>query len=108
MSTRMKVVGGTRSLESPRLCDTCQYGVVTRGAPESDEEIYCMYTKQRLARAVVECNRFTDRNLPSLWEMRQIAWVLDTDSRRQRIGFIRARDWEVKNPEEDLIPSQHE
>lgn len=108
MSTKLKVVGGTRSLESPRLCDTCQYGVVKRGAPESDEEIYCMYTKQRLARAVVECNRYADRNLPSLWDMRQIAWVLDADSKRQRIGFIRAREWEVKNPDEELIPSHYD
>ena len=37
--------------------------------------------------------------------MRQIAWVLDTDSKRQRIGFIRAREWEAKNPDDDLLPS---
>lgn len=93
-------------MESPRLCDTCQYGVVRRGAPESDEQIYCTYTKQHLARAVVECNRYIDRNLPSLWDMRQIAWVLDTDTRRQRIGFLRASEWERNNPDEELLPSQ--
>jgi hypothetical protein len=92
-------------MESPRLCDTCQYGVVRRGAPESDEEIFCTLTEQRLARAVVECNRYLDRTLPSLWDMRQIAWVLDTDSKRQRIGFIRAREWERNNPDEELLPS---
>jgi hypothetical protein len=95
-------------MESPRLCDTCQYGVVRRGAPESDEHIYCTYTKQHLARSVIECNRYENRNAVSLWDMRQIAWVLDTDSKRQRIGFIRASEWEVKNPDEDLLPSQYE
>jgi len=106
MSTRLKVLGGTRSLGAPRLCDTCQSGVVRRGAPDSDEEIFCTITQHRLARAVVECNRYVNRNLPSLWDMRQIAWVLDSDSRRERIGFIRSAEWEVLHGDEDLLPSQ--
>jgi len=61
MSTRLKVPGGTRSPDSPRLCDTCQSGVVRKGAPESDEDVYCTFTKQRIARSVVECNRYVDR-----------------------------------------------
>jgi hypothetical protein len=106
MSTRLKVLGGTRSLAAPRLCDTCQSGVVTRGAPDSDEEIFCTITERRLQRSVVECNRYVDRNQPSLWDMRQIAWVLDTDPRRQRIGFVRSKEWETKHADEDLLPSQ--
>jgi Arc/MetJ-type ribon-helix-helix transcriptional regulator len=34
-----------------------------------------------------ECNRQVDGTQPSLWGMRQIAQVLDTDSKRGRIGF---------------------
>jgi hypothetical protein len=104
--TRLKVLGGTRSPHARRLCDSCQTSVVTRGAPDSDEEIFCTITSRRLARAVVECNRYVDRNQPSLWDMRQIAWVLDTDPRRQRIGFIRSKAWESKHADEDLLPSQ--
>ena len=107
MSTRLKVLGGTRSLGAPRLCDTCQCGVVTRGAPDSDEDIFCTVTARRLARAVVECNRYVDRSQPSLWDMRQIAWVLDTDPKRQRMGFIRANEWETKHEDEDLLPSKY-
>jgi hypothetical protein len=62
MSTRLKVPGGTRSFGAPRLCDTCQTGVVRRDAPDSDEEIFCTITQHRLARAVVECNRYVDRS----------------------------------------------
>jgi hypothetical protein len=105
MSTRLKVLGGTRSPGAPRLCDTCQSGVVRRGAPESDEEIFCMVTEQRLARSVVECNRYVDRNQPSLWDMRRIAWILDADARRSRIGFVHADDWESSHPEDDLLPT---
>jgi hypothetical protein len=108
MSTRLKVLGGTRSPGAPRLCDTCQSGVVRRGAPDSDEEIHCLITQHRLARAVVECNRYVDRSQPSLWDMRRIAWVLDTDSKRTRIGFVRAGEWETKHPDEELIPCEPE
>lgn len=41
----------------------------------------------------------------SLWDLRQIAWVLDIDSRRQRIGFVRANEWERQHENEELIPS---
>jgi uncharacterized cysteine cluster protein YcgN (CxxCxxCC family) len=88
MSTRLKVLGGTRSPGAPRLCDTCQSGVITRVAPDSDEDIFCTVTERRLARAAVECNRYVDRNQPSLRDMRQIAWVPGTDSGRRRMGFM--------------------
>jgi hypothetical protein len=106
MSMRLKVHGGTRSSHAPRLCDTCQSGVVTRGASDSDEHVHCMITQKRMRSAVVECNRYVDRSQPSIWDMRQIAWILQTDSKRQRIGFIRAKDWEREHENEPMIPSQ--
>ena len=104
MSTRLKILSGTRSSLAPRLCDTCQSGVVRRGAADSDEHVYCLVTGRDVATRVVECNRYVDRHKPSLWDMRQIAWVLRTDSNRQRIGFIRAKEWERKYADEELLP----
>jgi hypothetical protein len=96
--------GGTRSSATPRLCDTCQSGIVTRGASDSDEQVFCLITNQRIHRSIVG-NRYVNRNLPSLWHMRQIAWVLDIDAKRQRIGFVRAEEWERKHNGEELLPS---
>ena len=96
--------GGTRSSATPRLCDTCQSGIVTRGASDSDEQVFCLITNQRIHRSIVG-NRYVNRNLPSLWDMRQIAWVLDIDAKRQRIGFVRAEEWERKHNGEELLPS---
>jgi hypothetical protein len=79
--------------------------VIRRGASESDENVYCSVTRRGVGIRVVECNEYEDRSQPSLWDMRQIAWVLQTDSRRQRIGFIRAKQWERTHEDEDLIPS---
>jgi hypothetical protein len=63
-----------------------------------------MLTKRALDMRVVECSRYGNRSEPSLYDMRQIAWVLQTDSRRQKIGFIRAKQWERKYEDEELIP----
>jgi hypothetical protein len=105
MSTRVKVLNGTRSLCAPRLCDTCQSGIVRRGPSESNEEIYCTLMKRNVEMRVVECSRYVDRSRPSLWDMRQIASVLQTDSKRQKIGFLRAKEWERKFEDEELLPN---
>jgi hypothetical protein len=105
MSTRLKIQNGTRSALAPRLCDTCQSGAVHRGSAESDEHVYCNFIRREVRTRVVECNVYVDRFQPSLWDLRQIAWVLEVDSKRQRIGFLRAKDWEKQHEAEELIPS---
>lgn len=105
MATRLKVLNGTRSLLAPRLCDSCEYGVVRKGASESDEHVFCNHIRRGVKIRVVECNQYQDRALPSLWDMRQIAWVLQTDSKRQKVGFMRAKEWERKYEDEELLPS---
>jgi hypothetical protein len=37
--------------------------------------------------------------------MKEVAWVLQTDSRRERIEFIKAKEWERKHEDEALLPS---
>jgi hypothetical protein len=101
----MKVLNRTRSALAPRLCDTCQSGVVQRGAADSDEHIYCKFIRREVRTRVIECNVYSDRSQPSLWDLPEIAWVLDIDSRRQRIGFVRANEWERQHENEELIPS---
>lgn len=105
MSNRIKVLDGTRSSNAPRLCDTCSCGIVRRGASESDEHIHCTVTEGDVQMRVVECSRYIDRSQPSLWDMRQIAWILQTDSKRQKIGFLRVKEWERKHEDEELLPT---
>ena len=104
MGTKLKIVNGTRSSSTPRLCDTCQSGLVRKGAAESDERIHCLLMERDLKTRVVECNRYVDRAQPSLWEMKQVAWVLNTNSKREAIGFIRAKEWERMHQDEELLP----
>ena len=104
MGKGLKILNGTRSLQAPLLCDTCSYGVIRRGAADSEEEIYCTVISRRVRMRVVECSSYANRAEPSLWDMRQIAWVLHADSKRQKIGFLRAKEWQKQHEDEELLP----
>jgi hypothetical protein len=51
---------------------------------------------------VISCSGYSDRRQPSLREMEEIAWVLRTDARKKRIGFVHARD--LKPRERYVLP----
>jgi len=104
--TKIKIFQGTRSVDAPRLCDSCSEGVVMRGPADSEESVYCSVLRKSVRMRVTECNRYVDRAQPALWAMNEIAWVLEADSRRQKIGFITAKEWRKLNGNEDLVPGQ--
>lgn len=101
----VSVPGNLRSGGQPRLCDSCWSGVVLRGASESEERIYCRNIERDIRMRVVECSEYSARGEPSLYDLRKIAWVIDADSSRDRIGFLRAADWSRRNPDEELFPA---
>ena len=103
--TQIKVFQGTRSVDSPRLCDSCSNGVVMRGPADSEEYIHCSLMEKPIKMRVTECNRYVDRSKPSLWAMKEIAWVLQSDSKRQKIGFVTAKEWRKLNEDENLVPA---
>jgi hypothetical protein len=104
--TKIKVFQGTRSVDAQRLCDSCASGVVMRGPAESEELVYCSLMEKGVQMRVTDCNRYVDRAQPALWAMKEIAWVLEADSKRQKIGFISAKEWRKLNQNEDLVPCQ--
>lgn len=103
--TKIKVFQGTRSVDAPRLCDSCSSGVVMRGPAESEERVYCWLMEKPIEMRVTECNRYVDRSQPSLRAMKEIAWVLQSDSKRQKIGFVTAKEWRKLNENESLVPA---
>jgi hypothetical protein len=40
-----------------------------------------------------------------LWAMKEIAWVLQVDARRHKIGFVSAKEWQRHNEDEEMVPS---
>lgn len=53
---------------------------------------------------VVECSAYSYRTKPSLREMEEIAWVLQTDKKRQQVGFVSSADWRRQH-DERLLPA---
>ncbi len=105
---KIKVFHGTRSVDAPRLCDSCESGLIMRGAADSDERVFCMRMEKPVSMRITECNQYVDRTQPPLWALKQIAWVLHVDSKRQKIGFLTAKAWREEHEDEDLIPGQAE
>src|SRR5687767_8295199 len=89
---RIKVVGGTPHQGSPSLCLTCRRATVVKGQTLNSQIIRCHALERAMEFSVSECDSYDDRSQPSLWDMKEIAWALVTDSRR-RIGFVPRKDW---------------
>jgi hypothetical protein len=66
---------------------------VIRGVNLGQEITECSqlsYTNARVPFAVSSCSHYLDQNRPNLREMEEIAWVLRSDARRKRVGFVRS------------------
>ncbi len=106
--TKIKVFHGTRSIDAPRLCDSCESGLISRGAAESEENVFCLLMERRVTARVTECSRYVDRTHPPLWALKELAWVLHADSKRKKIGFLSVKDWRRLHDDEELIPGHVE
>jgi hypothetical protein len=106
---RLKIQGGTARYGEPSLCLTCRYATIIRGPGLRDRIVDCgrlMNGPARIRFPVNFCTAYSDKRQPSLHEMEDIAWVLRTDARRTRIGFVHARD--LKPRERHRDPSEWE
>ena len=91
---RLKIRGGTVPHGEASLCVTCRHATIVKGRSLREEIVQC----DRLSSGhdlipfpVTSCSGCSDRRLPSIRDMEDIAWILRTDPTR-RIGFIQARD----------------
>jgi len=97
---RLKIRGGTVQHGEPSLCLTCRHATIVKGQSLREEIVQCdrLSAGHDLIRfPVTSCTGYSDRRHPSLREMEDIAWILRTDAKRKRIGFIQARQLEPKD-----------
>jgi hypothetical protein len=90
-SVKLKIFNSTRP-DSRRLCDTCSYGLVMRGAADSEEYVYCSWMDRAVSIRAVECNRFVSRVEPDLEKMKAIALTLRSDMKRINVGFGKSKE----------------
>lgn len=93
--SRRKVHGGTPTHFAPSMCETCSSATIIRGETLDQEIVQCSVLGRgddnRITFKVMHCNSYTDARLPSIYEMRQMAWEIRTD-RAKGIGFVSPRE----------------
>jgi hypothetical protein len=100
---RLKIHGGTVTDGQSSLCNTCRSATIVRGSRLSDEIVSCgkRLVNDQVTFSVASCTGYSDRRLPSLYDMEDIAWVLRSNARTKKIGFVRARD--LKSDERHVL-----
>lgn len=96
-----KIRNGTRS-DSTDLCASCCKCVIRKGGRESDEARYCNEFMNQLRGRVSECSGYYNKNLPSIRDLRETAWILSTDKKKE-IGFQPYKKWKDNNRDDDGI-----
>jgi hypothetical protein len=104
---RLRVEGGTARHDQPSLCLSCRYAAVVKGLSLRHEIVKYRRLSEphnRVAFPVTFCNGYIERGHPSIGEMQEITWVLRSDPKRNRVGFVRASD--LKPKERRVLPDE--
>jgi hypothetical protein len=91
---RVKIHEGPAARGGPSLCLSCRHATVIQGSLSGQQIVECGLLSSRDCRItfpVESCTGYSDRSLPSLRAMEEIAWVLRTDPLRKQVGFVHAR-----------------
>lgn len=84
----LKVLNGTLN-GTENLCQTCRYAIITTEAQTNHKRTVCnvSFPIVVVKRPLAQCNKYDDRTKPSLGDMMEIAWTLQTGSNR-KVGFL--------------------
>lgn len=91
-AVKIRIHGGTARHDEPSLCLTCRSAKVMQGQGTKDELVYCDEVAKQIAFKVTSCSQYVHRKHPTLWHMEDIAWILRTNPKTKRIGFVKSQD----------------
>jgi len=94
----IKVKNGTRP--DVDLCRSCCFATIAKGSGGTQEVKRCSQLDQRVLFPVNDCSSWQEKGVTALWEMQQIAWVVELKG-DCRIGFLSPTD-RRKNGDPDL------
>ncbi|HVB85905.1 MAG TPA: hypothetical protein VNK23_04465 [Candidatus Dormibacteraeota bacterium] len=97
----VKVKDGT-PLYGPSLCETCCNAHVARGYRLNEKVLVCMATSpdRQVRFRVRECTSYVDKNRQTLYEMKEMAWILAPRGPKRRAGFVHSS--ELRNEDGDI------
>lgn len=90
----IKIKEGTQRSDSDlcKTCSRCHIMTTDRGTYRR-----CTYMEKPLKEEVRSCNMYYDRSQPSLRDLYETAWILQTTKSGTQLGFIKGKDWVQKN-----------
>jgi hypothetical protein len=84
------VEGGTPTGEP--LCRTCNNCIRVQGKALSQTRIFCKalndFNNVEITFEAFECSKYDDQRLPRLYDMEKEAWILRSDARTKKVGFV--------------------
>jgi hypothetical protein len=70
------------------LCRSCYWAHIQRGFRESEEAVYCCFSKFRpVPFKVADCTDFSNKTIPTREQMEEMALIIPTKSPRKPAGF---------------------
>ena len=98
------------------LCNACYWAHIQKGFRESEETVFCCFSKFRsVPFKVADCTDFNNKTVPTREQMERIALIIPTKPARKRTGFnsgagftceSQAEDVQIEEEEEDLASVQ--
>lgn len=77
----LKIHQGTGRLTGESMCRSCDHG--SRWTDSQGEHVECQFNSHRRIRGkVLDCNDYYSATLPSMSDMKELAWVLRPGSGR--------------------------
>jgi len=74
--------------EEESLCRACYWAHIQKGFRESEETVFCCFSKFRAVPfKVADCTDFSNKNLPTRSQMEDMALIIPTEPARKRVGF---------------------
>jgi hypothetical protein len=87
------------------LCWACYWAHIQKGFRESEEAVFCCFSKFRpVPFKVADCTDFSNKNVPTREQMENIALIIPTKPARKATGF-RGSGFSAKqeSEEEDTV-----
>ena len=70
------------------LCRSCYWAHIQKGFRESEEAVYCCFSRFRAVPfKVADCTDFSSKNVPTREQMEQLALIIPTRPARNHAGF---------------------
>ncbi len=85
------------------LCNTCTNARVIKGYSDTERITVCDWGSEtmKVPFRVRECSGYSDRRIPPLYEMKQIAWMLVSKGAGRNIGFVSAAEFQKLQNEDE-------